>query len=126
MNLRKQITNSLAAFEKNKEWADVGHWLQKVAKQLEDFPSPYIPDKVTFAKRLAQCLNPSLPHGVHMSTLHIYSLVFKNMKNAGVSWSQDLGIYSIGIFPFFQYASFQVSNFLVKRAKHSLGQTIDS
>ena len=44
-----------------------------------------------------------------MSTLHIYSLIFNNMKEGGVSWAEDLGIYSIGIFPFFQYASFQVT-----------------
>ena len=30
--LRKQIVNTLATFEKIKEWADVGHWLQKIAR----------------------------------------------------------------------------------------------
>jgi len=104
------LTQSLAAFEKNKEWADFGHWLQKVAKYLEEYPSSQIPEKLTFAKRLAQCLNPNLPPIIHLNAIQVYSLIFKNMQEMGHNWCEDLGMYSIGIFPLFQYASFQVSS----------------
>ena len=32
-----------------------------------------IPRKVIVAKRLAQCLNPALPNGVHQRALDVYS-----------------------------------------------------
>jgi len=104
------LGQALLAFEKNKEWADYGHWLQKVAKCLEDYPSYQIPEKLTFAKRLAQCLNPNLPPAIHSNAIQVYSLIFRNMKDGSYNWCEDLGLYSIGIFPLFQYASFQVQN----------------
>lgn len=42
-------------------------------------PSPpysEIPRKVIVAKRLAQCLNPALPAGVHTRALDVYSHIF--------------------------------------------------
>ena len=106
------------AFEKNKEWADIGNWLQKVENLLKEHPSPYISEKITFAKRLAQCLNPILlPPGIHVQTLRVYELIFKNMMLENEStnkiyiklFTEDLAIYSVGLFPFFQYAAFQVN-----------------
>lgn len=35
-----------------------------------------IPRKLVVAKRLAQCLNPALPTGVHQRALDVYSHVF--------------------------------------------------
>ena len=107
--MKKNLIPAVLAFEKVREWADYSQWLNKIAKVLEDYPSPQIPEKLTLAKRLAQCLNPNLPPAIHTSTIQVYNSIFKNMKQANHSWSEDLGIYSIGIFPFFQYASFQVS-----------------
>jgi hypothetical protein len=107
------LSTYLGIFEKNKEWADIGNWLQKIENILRDFPSPFITEKITFAKRLAQCLNPMLPYGIHLQTLRVYELIFKNMKSSGEEtyaqyFSEDIGIYSVGLFPFFQYASSQV------------------
>ena len=39
---------------------------QQVLNLLKEHPSPYIKEKITFAKRLAQCLNPLLPLGIHL------------------------------------------------------------
>jgi len=108
-NLKRTLGQTIQAFEKNKEWADYGHWLQKVMKCLEDYPSYNIPEKLTFGKRLAQCLNPALPPSIHINTIQVYSLIFRIMKDTGYNWCDDLGLYSIGIFPLFQYAASQVS-----------------
>ena len=35
-----------------------------------------IPRKLVVAKRLAQCLNPALPTGVHQRALDVYSHIF--------------------------------------------------
>ena len=35
-----------------------------------------VPSKRVVAKRLAQCLNPSLPSGVHQKALEIYGYIF--------------------------------------------------
>ena len=66
--------------EKNKEWADLGSCVIKIVKLFEDLPTPEIHQKQLFAKRLAQCLNPSLPIAIHQTTLNIYELLFKNMN----------------------------------------------
>ena len=107
-NLRKNLVRALNAFEKNREWADISHWLQKVAGILEDYPSPEIPEKLVFAKRLAQCLNPSLPPGIHQNTLHVYGILFLNLRAKGKNWAADMGIFSLGLFPLIQDVSFQV------------------
>lgn len=41
---------------------------------------PIVPHKVLVAKRLAQCLNPSLPSGVHQKTLEVYTYIFDLIK----------------------------------------------
>ena len=113
------MNNFLNAFEKNKEWADIGNWLQRIENLLNDYQIPYIIEKITLGKRLSQCLNPILPPGTHVQALKVYDLLFKNMNLHNYEesrksndfifeYSQDLGIYSSGLFPFFQYASSQV------------------
>lgn len=76
-------------------------------KLLEDYPTYYIPEKLTFAKRLAQCLNPTLPHGTHKIALQVYARLFKNLRT-GDDFLNDLPIFCIGLFPFFQNCSIQV------------------
>lgn len=66
-----------------------------------------IPEKLTFAKRLAQCLNPTLPHGTHKIALHVYATLFRNLRQ-GEDWLNALPIFCIGLFPFFQNCSIQV------------------
>ena len=96
---------------------DIGNWLQKIANLLKEHPSPYISEKITFAKRLAQCLNPVLPYGVHQQALRVYEQIFKNMQGDSEDrmnqeymrlFCEDMAIYSVGLFPFFQNASSQV------------------
>lgn len=36
-----------------------------------------VPRKLTIGKRLAQCLHPALPSGVHRKALETYEIIFK-------------------------------------------------
>ncbi len=40
---------------------------------------PILPKKIFVAKRLAQCLNPVLPSGVHLKTLELFEIIFEKM-----------------------------------------------
>uniref|UniRef100_A0A0G4IFE5 Uncharacterized protein n=1 Tax=Chromera velia CCMP2878 TaxID=1169474 RepID=A0A0G4IFE5_9ALVE len=107
--LEQEIQNVLQAFEKAKEWADLSNCLQKLHKSIQRCrplaPCP-LPFKEVVAKRLAQCLNPSLPSGVHVKTLETYAAIFDLIQAAGLS--EDLATYSSGLFPFFSNAATHV------------------
>jgi hypothetical protein len=62
------------------------------------------------AKRLAQCLNEKLPAGVHSSALVVYNTILNNFgcKNA------LLPLFSIGLFPFFEYSNSSLKMHLLK------------
>lgn len=98
----------LEAFDRIKEWTDLGNWLQKTAKLLETYPTKYIPHKKMLAKRLSQCLNDSLPIGIHRTALSIYMIIFEQIKQDKDILCADIAIYSFGLFPFFPKSSIQV------------------
>ena len=67
----------LLQFERAQEWADLIRYLLRLQKILGKYDTlPIIPDKVLFAKRLYQCLNPALPAGVHEETLKTIEQIF--------------------------------------------------
>lgn len=111
--LNKQLDYLLNIFDRNKEWADIGNWLFKVEQALNEYRSPFIKERFTFGKRLAQCLNPKLPVAIHSSVLKIYEIVFENIKlsTGGFNkeynqiFSQNISVYCVGLFPFFKNAA---------------------
>ena len=78
--LKTKLKVQLVQFEKCKAWTDITTWLHKIEELLRDHPTPDIPEKILLAKRLAQCLNPNLPPGLHQSTLKVYRLIFEYLK----------------------------------------------
>lgn len=64
---------------------------------------PLIPSKTLIAKRLAQCLNPQLPSGVHQKTIEVYSYIFTMIGRDGLA--QDLALWTPGLTPVLSYAS---------------------
>lgn len=90
------------------EWADYIAFLSRLQKALQAQPEGVrvIPDKRTIAKRLAQCLNPSLPSGVHQKTLELYALVFALQGQEGLS--HDLALYLPGFSSTLAFASLTV------------------
>ncbi|KAH7930453.1 hypothetical protein BV22DRAFT_1000727 [Leucogyrophana mollusca] len=65
-----------------------------------------IPHKLIVAKRLAQCLNPALPTGVHQRALDVYTHILSVVGIEGLK--RDLPLWSSGLFPFFEYAATSV------------------
>ncbi|KAL7419677.1 hypothetical protein Q5752_005591 [Cryptotrichosporon argae] len=109
-----QVDRCLQSFESVNEWADFISFLSRLLKTLQT-PSPSyseIPRKLIVAKRLAQCLNPALPSGVHTRALDVYSFVFATIGHDGLR--RDLLIWSSGLFPFFQFASTSVRPAVIK------------
>ena len=108
----KKVTNKfLPRFATAKEWPDLMTILKKFKENLVKYKSSnmsILTDKISLAKRLAQCLNQNLPSGVHEIDLDIYSMLFENIKQNNNNFMGDnLGLYSAGLFPFFIYASAQ-------------------
>lgn len=65
-----------------------------------------IPSSSTVATRLAQCLNPALPSGVHQKALEVYSSVFSIIGKAGLG--RDLHLYFPGLSTVLSFASLTV------------------
>ncbi|ODH49742.1 hypothetical protein GX48_04120 [Paracoccidioides brasiliensis] len=90
------------------EWADYISFLSRLLKALQSHPPslPIVPSKTIVARRLAQCLNPSLPSGVHQKALEIYGYIFSILKQDRLS--RDLALYLPGIAPTLSFASLTV------------------
>ena len=67
---------------------------------------PVIPRRVTIGKRLAQCLHPALPSGVHLKVLETYDVIFKCIGTQRLA--SDLFTYCSGLFPLLSYAAMNV------------------
>ncbi|KAJ3012642.1 hypothetical protein HKX48_006177 [Thoreauomyces humboldtii] len=95
------VDKILQSFDTVSEWADVIGFLTRLAKTLQAHPlhGP-VPRKMILSKRLAQCLNPALPAGVHQKTVEIYALILE--ASGPVQLAEDLALWSHGLFPFLQ------------------------
>ncbi|KAL7987933.1 hypothetical protein Chor_006852 [Crotalus horridus] len=72
------VDKALKSFEYSSEWADLISSLGKLNKVLQNNAKyQVVPKKLTIGKRLAQCLHPALPGGVHRKALETYEIVFK-------------------------------------------------
>ncbi|VUC36112.1 unnamed protein product [Clonostachys rosea] len=117
------VDRALSLFETAlEEWADYISFLNKLLKALQARPSSAttIPAKALVSKRLSQCLNPSLPSGVHQKTLEVYSYVFSTIGHDGLS--RDLPLYLPGLVSTLSFASLSVrSPYLDLLETHFLG-----
>ena len=106
----KSLNNILSSSSGAASWSDLLPFTKEVRqlieKKKEDINFALISEKNTLSKRLAQCLNPECPGGVHEVVINIYSTILQNIlsKNDG-KLEENLGIYSSGLFPFFSYAA---------------------
>jgi hypothetical protein len=90
------------------EWADYISFLGRLLKALQARHTniTIVPSKALVAKRLSQCLNPSLPSGVHQKALEVYGYVFSIIGKAGLS--KDLPLYLPGLASTLSFASLTV------------------
>ncbi|KAH7401420.1 cellular morphogenesis regulator dopa [Pyrenochaeta sp. MPI-SDFR-AT-0127] len=90
------------------EWADYISFLGRLLKALQSHPSdiPVIPHSDTVALRLAQCLNPTLPSGVHQKALEVYGYIFATIGKDALA--RDLHLYLPGLASVLSFASLSV------------------
>ncbi|KAI1419630.1 putative regulator of reproduction dopa [Xylaria sp. FL1777] len=103
------VERALALFDTAlEEWADYISFLSRLLKALQARQANIttIPAKALVAKRLAQCLNPSLPSGVHQKAIEVYAYIFSVIGEQGLS--KDLPIYLSGLAPTLSFASLTV------------------
>ncbi|KAK2464744.1 hypothetical protein APHAL10511_003162 [Amanita phalloides] len=103
----QQVEKCLNSFDNVHEWADCISFLKQLLKTLQAYMQfKEIPRKLVVAKRLAQCLNPALPTGVHQRALDVYAHILAVLGSEGLK--RDLALWSAGLFPFFEYAATSV------------------
>ncbi|XP_073990011.1 protein DOP1 homolog isoform X1 [Rhodnius prolixus] len=101
------VDKALKNFEYSSEWADLIAALGKLNKVIvSNTKFPVIPRRIKISKRLAQCMHPALPFGVHLKALETYDLIFKSMGTNRLS--HELFIYSAGLFPLLGHAAMKV------------------
>ncbi|KAH7137948.1 Dopey, N-terminal-domain-containing protein [Dendryphion nanum] len=90
------------------EWADYISFLARLLKALQAHPSDTstIPQSDLVALRLSQCLNPTLPSGVHQKALEVYGYIFATIGKEALA--RDLIIYFPGLAPVLSFASLSV------------------
>ncbi|KAI9642255.1 hypothetical protein NHQ30_009057 [Ciborinia camelliae] len=116
------VDRSLSLFDTAlQEWADYISFLGRLLKSLQAHPTNIasVPSKAIVAKRLAQCLNPSLPSGVHQKALEVYGYIFSMIGKDELS--KDLPLYLPGLSTTLSFASLSVRGpFLELLEKHLL------
>ncbi|CZR50608.1 probable regulator of reproduction DopA [Phialocephala subalpina] len=103
------VERSLSLFDTAlQEWADYISFLGRLLKSLQAHPTTNttVPSKSMVAKRLAQCLNPSLPSGVHQKALEVYAYIFSMIGKDALS--RDLPLYLPGLSSTLSFASLSV------------------
>ncbi|XP_061529813.1 protein dopey-1 isoform X2 [Phycodurus eques] len=106
------VDKALKNFEYSSEWADLISALGKLNKVLQNNAKyQVVPKKLTIGKRLAQCLHPALPSGVHRKALETYEIIFKIIGSKRLA--KDLFLYSSGLFPLLTNAAMSVKPVLL-------------
>lgn len=103
------VDRALGLFDATlQEWADYISFLSRLLKALHTHPDgiTLIPRKFLVAKRLAQCMHPSLPSGVHQKALEVCTFIFGLIGKDGLA--DDLAVYLPGIASTLTFASISV------------------
>ncbi|CAH1968105.1 unnamed protein product [Acanthoscelides obtectus] len=101
------VDKALKNFDYTSEWADLISALGKLNKVLLSYTKfPVIPRRIKISKRLAQCMHPALPSGVHLKALETYDIIFRCMGTNRLAC--ELFIYSAGLFPLMSHAAMNI------------------
>ncbi|XP_060520914.1 protein dopey-1 homolog [Cylas formicarius] len=101
------VDKALKSFEYTAEWPDLISALGKLNKVLSSYQKfPVIPRRIKISKRLAQCMHPALPSGVHRKALETYDIIFRCMGTNRLA--SELFIYSSGLFPLMGHAAMNI------------------
>ncbi|KAH8872916.1 Protein dopey-1 [Schistosoma japonicum] len=104
-----QVDKSLKSFEYSTEWADLISALGRLIKVIHsNTKCGYIPRSFVIGKRLAQCLHPALPAGVHCKALECYDVIFHTIGPGRVA--HDLSVYGAGLFALLEPSAMTVKS----------------
>ena len=107
----KKLSQKLASAATAKSWSDLLPLIKDMQNYFNlnnEYDFNKISDKLLLGKRLAQCLNPECPGGLHDVTVEVYEILLKNiMAKTGNKLMENLHIYAYGLFPFFPNATLQ-------------------
>ena len=107
----KQLDNIMNLAPNSESWSDLFSLMNKIyhlflKSQKSNFDFNLLTNKKTLAKRLAQCLNPECPYGLHEISINIYQLILTNIKDKNENKLMDnLFLYSYGLFSYFPYGN---------------------
>ena len=105
----KKLTNILSSSDNAKAWSDLLPVTKDILAHLtknQNLEFAKLSNRYILSKRLAQCLNPECPGGVHEVVLDIYNVILHNIISKNEAKLMDnLGLYACGLFPFFPNAS---------------------
>ncbi|KAI5180014.1 hypothetical protein NEOKW01_0343 [Nematocida sp. AWRm80] len=96
------LEKQLELFRTATEWSDLVAYLTGLESILKIYKFSQIPRPALFYRRLNQCLNPSLPAGVHTKTLEVYKIVLSRMDRNILS--QEIDKLCLGLFSFYSHA----------------------
>ncbi|KAI6814397.1 hypothetical protein KC340_g16151 [Hortaea werneckii] len=105
------IERALSTWETSpQEWADYIAFLGRLLKVLtaynESKEAPFLPHTAAVTSKLAQCLNPALPSGVHQKAIEVYAYIFSTFSHEYLS--AHLHEYLPGLASVFSFASLSV------------------
>lgn len=122
-----QIEKALATFSSLEEWADYITYLSRLLRALS-LPEKsrsvlWIPLHEKVSNKLALCLSPTLPSGVHQKTLELYASIFdaltlKELNRLVPAWLP-------GLLLVLSYGSTQVKPQLLALYEHKLIEHLD-
>ncbi|KAF2767869.1 hypothetical protein EJ03DRAFT_275206 [Teratosphaeria nubilosa] len=103
------VNRALGTWETSpQEWADYIAFLGRLLKAIQAHPkdTPFLPHSDDVASKLAQCLNPALPSGVHQKSLEVYAYIFSTFN--GEFLASHLNEYLPGLASVLSFASLSV------------------
>uniref|UniRef100_A0A915CMX1 Dopey N-terminal domain-containing protein n=1 Tax=Ditylenchus dipsaci TaxID=166011 RepID=A0A915CMX1_9BILA len=108
------VEKALKSFENTTEWADLIAALGKLGKVFAANAKSFneVPNAVTVAKRLSQCLHPALPSSVHLKALDTYKHIF-TIYGRTSNLPKNLYLFAIGLFPLMDHCGIKVKSELL-------------
>lgn len=110
MRYAANIERALSSWEISpEEWADYIAFLARLLKAIQSHRKDHVselPHSDAIATRLAQCLNPALPSGVHQKALEVYTYIFSTFGNDHIA--SHIHEYLPGLTAVLSFASLSV------------------
>ena len=104
-----KLESKLKAASTAKDWSDLLPIIGDIFtffRANNDYDFNNLSCKQLLGKRLAQCLNPECPPGLHEITMEVYEILLKNILTKHKDKLMDnLHIYASGLFPYFPNAT---------------------